>query len=68
MQEVVTFRTVIYAKDVSNMTGLSPRSAWNLLSKIKKKYRKKKGQFVTVKEYSEFTGIDEESIMPYLRS
>jgi hypothetical protein len=62
MQQLVTNRIVIYAKDVSNITGVSKRTAWNLLSRIKKKYHKKKGQFVTVKEFSEFTGIAEDDI------
>jgi hypothetical protein len=31
-----------------------------------KNTRKKKGQFVTVKEFSAFTGIDEESVKSYL--
>jgi predicted transcriptional regulator of viral defense system len=53
---------VIYAKDVSNITGVSKRTAWNLLSRIKKRYKKKKGQYITVKEFADFTGIAEEEI------
>ncbi|MGZ3952827.1 MAG: hypothetical protein ACXVBZ_15610 [Flavisolibacter sp.] len=29
----------------------------DLLAKIKKRYRKQKGQFTTVREFAEFTGI-----------
>jgi hypothetical protein len=62
MQQKIPTRKVIYAKDVMIITGRKPRAAWKLLGQIRKKLRKKKGQFVTVKEFSLFTGIDEESI------
>jgi hypothetical protein len=66
MQQLVTNRIVIYAKDVSNITGVSKRTAWNLLSRIKKKYHKKKGQYVTAKEFAEYTGIPESQINGFL--
>lgn len=66
MPENVRSRIVIYAKDVSNITGLSPRTAWNLLSRIKRKYNKSKGQYVTIKEFSEFTGISKDEIKNFL--
>jgi hypothetical protein len=62
MQQKIPTRKVIYAKDVMIITGRKPRAAWKLLSKIRKRYRKGKEQFVTVREFSAFTGIDEESI------
>ncbi len=68
MQQKVPVRIVIYAKDVINITGRKERSAWKLLAQIRKKYNKEKGQFVTVKEFSEYTGIEEESIYCYLRT
>ncbi|MGZ3923980.1 MAG: hypothetical protein ACXVBJ_09435 [Flavisolibacter sp.] len=43
------------------ITGHKSRAAWKFLSQIRKKLRKKKG-FVTTREFSAFTGIDEESI------
>jgi hypothetical protein len=45
------------------ITGRKPRATWKLLAKIRKRYRKGKEQFVTVREFSAFTGIDEESIL-----
>jgi hypothetical protein len=42
--------------------GRQPRAAWKLLARIKKRYRKEKEQFITLREFSAFTGIDEESI------
>jgi hypothetical protein len=62
MQQKIPTRKVIYAKDVMIITGRKPRAAWKLLAKIRKRYRRKKDQFVTVKEFSAFTGIDEQSI------
>ncbi|MBO9682320.1 MAG: hypothetical protein J7502_06580 [Flavisolibacter sp.] len=68
MQQKIPTRIVIYAKDVMMITGRKERAAWKLLATIRKKYRKKKGQFVTVKEFSAFTGIDEESIYRLLKN
>jgi len=35
-----------------NITGRKERSARNLLAQIRKKYKKKKGQFITISEFS----------------
>lgn len=66
MQQKVPVRIVIYAKDVINITGRKERAAWKLLAQIRKKYNKKKGQFVTVDEFADFTGICKEIIKPFL--
>ena len=44
------------------------RVAWKLLAKIREKYKKQKGQFVTVEEFCEFTGIKEERVQKFLYS
>ena len=62
MQQKVPTRICIYAKDVVNLTGRKERAAWKLLSQIRKKYKKNKGQFITIREFAEFTGIDVEEI------
>jgi hypothetical protein len=62
MQQKIPIRICIYAKDVINITGRKERAAWKLLAQIRKEYRKKKGQFVTVREFAEFTGIALEDI------
>jgi hypothetical protein len=67
MQEIVTYRIVIYAKDVTNITGLSERTAWNLLAKIRKQYNKQKGQYVTLEEFCKYTGINKEEVKIYLK-
>jgi len=62
MQQKIPTRIVIYAKDVMMITGRKERAAWKLLAQIRKKYSKKKGQFVTAREFAEFTGIALEDI------
>jgi hypothetical protein len=44
------------------ITGRKPRAAWKLLARIKRKYSKGKGQFITVREFAEFTGISMEDV------
>jgi len=50
-------RIVIYPKDISLITGKSERQARTILKTIKKEYRKKPYQLVTVWEVSEYLGI-----------
>lgn len=66
MQEKIPVRICIYAKDVVNITGRKERAAWKLLAQIRTKYNKKKGQFVTVEEFCEHTGISREIVKPFL--
>jgi len=66
MQEKIPVRIVIYAKDVINITGRKERAAWKMLAQIRKKYNKEKGQFVTIYEFCEYTGIKEERVLPFL--
>jgi hypothetical protein len=67
MQDLVKHRIVIYPIDVSRTTGLAPRTAWNLLSLIRAKHKKTKGQFITASEFGNYTGIPEEEILAYLK-
>jgi len=59
-------RIVVHSKDVENITGLMPRTARNLLQKIRQKAGKPKGALVTVKDFCSYTGIDEELVKDYL--
>jgi hypothetical protein len=61
-------RAVIYTKDVMNITGRKERTCRKLLSNIRKRHGKKRADFVTVGEFSQFTGIEEEKIYPFLLS
>lgn len=59
-------RLVIYAKDIENITGRRSRTCYTILEKIKKHYHKKKGDFITVREFCEFMNISEELVKDFL--
>ncbi len=66
MQQFAPIRIVIYAKDVMNITGLRERAARGLIARLRKKYRKKKGEFITIYEFCQFTGLMVEQVRPFL--
>jgi len=66
MQQTIPNRIVIYAKDIMNITGRKERAARKLLAQIRKKYKKKKGEFISIKEFSEFTGLDIDLVQVFL--
>jgi hypothetical protein len=68
MHHTIPTRIVIYAKDITNITGRKERTARKLLSQIRIKYQKNKGEFITVGEFCKFTGIKEENVYPFLVS
>ncbi|MBI3720219.1 MAG: hypothetical protein HY252_16700 [Sphingobacteriales bacterium] len=59
-------RVVVYPKDIENITGRKERAARKLLQNIKKAFSKRNDQFVTVYEFSLYTGIDEGVVRDYL--
>ena len=66
MQQMIPNRIVIYAKDIMNITGRRERAARKLLAKIRKKYKKKPGEFISVDEFCEFTSLNRESVNTFL--
>jgi hypothetical protein len=58
---------VIYVKDIENITGRKSTAARKLLSNIRKKFDKKRNEFITVHEFSLYTGIDEETVYELLK-
>jgi hypothetical protein len=60
-------RVVIYPKDIQLITGKSERYGRLLLSKIRRANQKQEHQFITIQEFSTFTGIPEIAIEPYLK-
>jgi hypothetical protein len=50
-------RVVLYCKDVMTVTGLCEKSSRKLLRQIKEKFSKEEHQFVSVAEFSRYTGI-----------
>jgi len=59
-------RACIYPKDIQIITGRSERYGRNLLNKIKVYFGKESHQFITVKEFSEYSGIEEDIINEYI--
>ena len=59
-------RICIYPKDVQRITGRSERYGRKLLQKIRKHFEKEQHQFITIKEFSEYTGINEAEIEQYI--
>ncbi len=59
-------RVIIYPKDVMRITGKSERYGRKILQKIRSKYSKEDHQFVTLVEFSEFTGIPMDMISPFI--
>jgi hypothetical protein len=64
----IPLRVVIYTRDVENITGLRDRTARQLMQKIRNALGKSKDEFITIKEFSLFTGIDEDLIKDFLQS
>ncbi|REG77519.1 hypothetical protein [Algoriphagus antarcticus] len=59
-------RIVIYPKDVVQLTGRSERYAQVLMHKVRVYVNKEPHQYVTVEDFSVFSGIPEEVIRTYL--
>jgi archaellum biogenesis ATPase FlaH len=66
MQQTIPNRIVIYAKDVMNITGRKERPERQLLTKIKKKYNKKREDFISIDEFCEFTTLPLEKVNMFL--
>ena len=62
-----TIRACIYPKDVMRITGKSERYARKILNQIKKELQKGSHQFITVEEFSIYTGIDKTTIEKFLK-
>ncbi|SDD88568.1 hypothetical protein SAMN04488104_11031 [Algoriphagus faecimaris] len=59
-------RCVIYPKDVQIITGRTLRHGQKTLCKIRKLVNKEPHQYVTVAEFSEFSGIPVDQLWDYL--
>jgi Fic family protein len=60
-------RVVIYPKDIQLITGKSERYGRLLLKKIRRANQKQEHQFITINEFSSFTGIPEATVEAYIR-
>jgi len=61
-----TKRVCIYPKDIQLITGRSERYGRKLIQTIKDVLDKKPHQFVTIKEFSEYSGIELDTINDYI--
>ncbi|AQS95166.1 MULTISPECIES: hypothetical protein [Polaribacter] len=61
-----TKRACIYPKDIQRITGRSERYCRKLINKIKEYLDKEPHQFITVQDFANYSGIEEETINKYL--
>lgn len=64
----IPIRAVVYPKDVENITGRKDSAARKYLLRIKKAFSKKEDQFVTIQEFCEYSGIDEDIVREYIKT
>jgi hypothetical protein len=59
-------RVCIYPKDIQRITGRRERYGRKLLQDIRNYFGKESYQFITTKEFAEYSGIEEEVVMKYI--
>ncbi|MBN2806608.1 MAG: hypothetical protein JXR22_08100 [Prolixibacteraceae bacterium] len=59
-------RSCIYPKDVQRITGKSERSGRRLLQKIRMEQGKQSHQYVTIDDFSTYTGIKPDLVRQYM--
>ena len=59
-------RVCIYPKDVMRITGKSERASRKLLAKIKIHLKKEEHQFITIFEFSDYIGVDKNTVESYI--
>jgi hypothetical protein len=67
VHEKFPVRVILHTRDVQNIMGLSERGARRLIARIKAFYNKKPYEYITVKEFCGYTGIEEEIVKSFLR-
>jgi len=59
-------RICIYPKDIQRITGKSERHARNLLSKIREYLEKEPHQFITINEFADYYGLNQNQVEDYI--
>jgi len=59
-------RLIIYPKDIKIITGRSYRSACDLLHEVRKTLNKSEHQAITIREFCDYMGLEEELVMECL--
>ena len=60
-------RLCIYPKDIQIITGRSERYGRGLIRKIKDHFDKEKHQLVTVEEFCQYMGMNQETVSAHIR-
>ena len=60
-------RLVLYAKDVALISDVTKRTASRLIIKIRKHFNRPPSPLVTIRDFCEFTGLQEEKLLEYLK-
>ena len=55
-------RIVLHTKDIMIVTGKSERYSRELIKKMKEHYLKKKHQYITIKEFSDYLGLNNDEV------
>jgi ABC-type metal ion transport system substrate-binding protein len=55
-------RIVLHTKDVMIITGKSERYSRELIRKMKEHFLKEKHQYITIKEFSDYLGLNSEEV------
>ena len=59
-------RVCIYPKDIQLITGKSYRQSTRLLQQIKASYQKEDEQMITIDEFCDFTGINQDLVVSFI--
>jgi hypothetical protein len=60
-------RLVVYPKDVEDITGRSPQTARRLIAAIKRALGKTRDQFVTIRDFCLYYGMQEDLVVQFIR-
>jgi hypothetical protein len=55
-------RIVLHTKDVMIITGKSERYSRELIRKMKEHFLKEKHQYITINEFSDYLGLDNDEV------
>ena len=59
-------RACIYPKDIQRITGKSYRQSLRMLKQIKKDFNKEKDHLITIDEFCDFTGINQDLVESFI--
>jgi len=60
-------RLVIFTHDVCSIMGMDPRPAGRYLTRLRKEYKKRRGELVTLEEFLRYSKLAKEDVIPHLK-